>query len=150
MPRDRKFDPEDGISLPNIYAVTIQNHDDGKTYSFHVAADFTGAAIAKLQRICADQYGFRPHRSFTDIKMQRMRLQHYVQNPQLISTSYALALRLGESDIAGKLANRAEEITAAIYAVADRQGFKVDHSATTERLAAMLEEYDQAVIRGAK
>lgn len=94
------------IALPNVYRLTIDSPALGKPHDLYVAADFVGAAIRKAQRECILQFRFRPMRTNSVIKVQRLRARDYVQHLQGVQDAYELAYRNGEKDITDKLAGR--------------------------------------------
>lgn len=94
------------LELPNVYRLTIVSPFFSTPHDMYVAADFIGAAVRKAQRECVLQFGFRPMRSNSVIKVQRLRARDYVQHLQGVQDAYELAHRNGESDITDQLSGR--------------------------------------------
>lgn len=94
------------LNLPNVYRLTIESPFFAKPRDLYVAADFVGAAIRKAQRECILQFRFRPDRTNSVIKVQRLHARHYVTHIQGVQDAYELAHRNGESDICHKLSGR--------------------------------------------
>lgn len=94
------------LNLPNVYRLTVDSPFFDKPHDLYVAADFVGAAIRKAQRECILQFRFRPDRTNSVIKVQRLRARDYVQHLQGVQDAYELAYRNGEKDITDKLAGR--------------------------------------------
>lgn len=137
------FIPADGIPTPNVYFVTIQSAITGQTHSLYVAADYTGAVMGKLRRLCPELYGFRPYRSNCNIKMRRLRLKDYLETPHSITGAYSVALMLNEPDMAAAMHRRPQEVSDAIMDVANQRGVKINYDSTMERLADMLDEQER-------
>lgn len=94
------------LNLPNVYRLTVDSPLFDKPHDLYVAADFVGAAIRKAQRECVQQFRFRPDRTNSVIKVQRLHARHYVTHTQGVQDAYELAHRNGESDICRKLSGR--------------------------------------------
>lgn len=105
---------EQDLSLPNVYFVTVSSAITGETHHLYVPADFSGSAFLKTQNICADRYNFRPYRSNSTVKMRRLRLSDYLENPDALRAALVTAAELGERDTVAALRRRPQEIAALI------------------------------------
>lgn len=120
------------LPLPNIYYATVQSAITGEVHHLYVAADFTGAAITKVSNLCAEFKGFRPYRSTATVKLRRLKLQDYLDNPDALRLATFNAAALGERETCQRLQHRPRQVNAALVAA----GAKVD----TEAVAAALGE----------
>lgn len=127
--------PRLNLSTPNVYFVTVNSALDGSVYHLYVAADFTGAALRKVTNLCVDRHGFRPYPSNSVIKMRRMRLQDYLENPRALGMAIDTAKELGEKDIVRALEKRPEEIAALLSSPA---AITVDFDAVAKALGEQL------------
>jgi hypothetical protein len=102
------------LPTPNIYFVSVQNAMDGQTHSLYVAADFTGAALKKVERLCIDRHGFRPVRSNSVVKMRRLKLRDYLENTGALGLAMVTARELGERDTLAELGKRPQQVRDAV------------------------------------
>lgn len=123
------------LPTPNIYFVTVNSAIDGSTHHLYVAADFSGAAMRKVQNLCADAHGFRPYRSNSVVKMRRLRLQDMLETPSALAKAMETARTLGEKDTLAALEKRPEEIAALLAGPAAQT---VDFDAVAEALGEQL------------
>lgn len=103
---------EQDLSLPNVYFVTVSSAITGETHHLYIPADFSGSAFRKAQNICADRYNFRPFRSNSTVKMRRLKLSDYLENPDALRAALVTAAELGERDTLLALRRRPQEIAA--------------------------------------
>lgn len=97
------------LPLPNVYFCTVLHAEKG-TYSFYLAADSSASAVQKVRNYCASNYGFRPYRSTTDIKLRRFLLGDYLENPEGLMQAADLARELGENSTLRDLEGRMKEV----------------------------------------
>lgn len=114
MPHAASPSTAQDLPLPNVYFVSVQNGLDGQTHSLYVAADFTGAAMKKVQNICAERHNFRPYRSNSVVKMRRLRLRDYLENTGALGAAMLTARELGERDTLAALAKRPQQVRDAV------------------------------------
>lgn len=131
--------PNQDLPLPNVYYVTVQSALDGATHHMYVAADFTGAALRKVQNLCVERYGFRPYKGNSSIKMRRFKLQDYLECPSGLVQALATAHQLGERDTLDALQRRPREVREAMQAPRETPA-PIDHDAVMVALAAALAE----------
>ena len=105
---------EQDLSLPNVYFVTVSSAITGETHHLYIPADFSGSAFRKTQNICAERFHFRPFRSNSTVKMRRLKLSDYIENPDALRAALVTAAELGERDTVAALAKRPQEIAALI------------------------------------
>ena len=122
------------LPLPNIYFATVESAVTGQTIHTYIAADFVGAAIAKVGNLCADQHGFRPYRSTATVKLRRLKLQDYLDNPDALRLATFNAAALGERETCLRLQHRPRQVNEALIKV----GAKVDHDAVDAALGEAL------------
>lgn len=135
-----KVIPRLDLPTPNIYFVTVNCAIDGSVNHLYVAADFSGAALRKVQNICSDKHGFRPYRSNSVIKMRRLRLQDMLETPSALAKAIETAKELGEKDIVAALEKRPEQIAALLQGPAVE---RVDFDAVARALAEQLRTLDK-------
>lgn len=97
-----EVDVNANLPLPNIYFCSVYPFH-GVPVHAHIAADFTGAALNKLQQWCASEYNFKPYRSTASIKMRRLLLGDILESPETYDRALAYAKLRGEGDIVAKL-----------------------------------------------
>ena len=122
------------LPLPNIYFATVESAVTGQTIHTYIAADFVGAAIAKVGNLCADRHGFRPYRSTATVKLRRLKLQDYLDNPDALRLATFNAAALGERETCLRLQHRPRQVNEALIKV----GAKVDHEAVARALGEAL------------
>ena len=127
------------LPTPNIYFVTVNSAIDGSVHHLYVAADFSGAAMRKVQNLCADAHGFRPYRSNSVVKMRRLRLQDMLETPSALAKAMETARTLGEKDTLAALERRPEEIAALMAGPAAQT---VDFDAVAKTLGEQLRALD--------
>lgn len=123
------------LGLPNIYFVTVNSAIDGSVHHLYVAADFSGAAMRKVQNLCADAHGFRPYRSNSVVKMRRLKLQDMLETPSALAKAMETARLLGEKDTLAALEKRPDEIAALMAGPAAQT---VDFDAVAKALGEQL------------
>lgn len=96
------------LSLPNVYFMTVSH--GGQTYTTYIAADYSMAAIRKMQRFCVDQHGFRPVRANSDTKMRRMKLGDYLECPEAVPVALSNAIITNELGTIKALEQRRAEV----------------------------------------
>jgi hypothetical protein len=144
-----KTDSQD-LPLPNVYFVSVQNGLDGQTHSLYVAADFTGAAMKKVQNICAERHGFRPYRSNSVVKMRRLRLRDYLENSGALGAAMVTANELGERDTIAGLAKRPQQVRDALAMqnlLHSEQTAPVDAEAAWDALCTAMEGADKVIAK---
>ena len=124
------------LPLPNIYFATVESAVTGQTIHTYIAADFVGAAIAKVGNLCADRHGFRPYRSTATVKLRRLKLQDYLDNPDALRLATFNAAVLGERETCLRLQHRPRQVNEALIKV----GAKVDHDAVDAALGEALRQ----------
>lgn len=124
------------LPLPNIYFATVTS-DTGKTIHTHVAADFVGAALAKVGNLCAELHGFRPYRSNAVIKLRRMKLMDYAQNPEALGVALSNASLLGERETVARLLHRPRQVNTLLHDLAS-PACRVDTEAVARALGEAL------------
>lgn len=126
------------LPLPNVYFMTVQHN--GQTYTTYIAADYSGAAVRKLQRLCVDEHGFRPVRANSDTKMRRLKLGDYLECPDAIPAALINAIKSSEYSTIKALENRRCEIDALVMQLNDRgvDPHSVDFADVEAQLAAAL------------
>lgn len=125
------------LPLPNIYFATVESAVTGQTIHTYIAADFVGAAIAKVGNLCADKHGFRPYRSNSVIKLRRLKLLDYVQSPDALGTAISNATLLGERETAARLTHRPRQVAGLLNGL-DSNSSRVDHEAVARALGEAL------------
>ncbi|CAD5377344.1 hypothetical protein OF001_U20271 [Pseudomonas sp. OF001] len=125
------------LPLPNIYFASVTSAVTGETLHLHVAADFVGAALSKVGNLCADQHGFRPYRSNAVIKLRRLKLLDYVQNPEALGAAISNATLLGERETVARLAHRPRQVNALLNDLGSGPD-KVDTEAVARALGEAL------------
>lgn len=126
------------LPLPNIYFTSVVPFN-GATRHLYVAADFTGAALAKVHVHCIDNFGFRPTRSSSDVKFRRMRLGDVMENPAGYESALNLAKQMGESDLVRKL-------EALPQWIADKLGVPLPGSLSDRQGSNLLAELSRQLI----
>ena len=124
------------LPLPNIYFASVTSAVTGETHHMYVAADFVGAAIAKVGNLCAETKGFRPYRSTATVKLRRLKLQDYLDNPDALRLATFNAAVLGERETCLRLQHRPRQVNEALIKV----GAKVDHEAVAAALGEALRQ----------
>lgn len=127
------------LPLPNIYFVSVTHALTGQTHHMYIPADFNGAAFKKAQNLCAERHHFRPYRSNSIIKMRRLKLSDYLENPGALPAAAAVAAELGERDMVSALAKRPQEIAALV----EQRGEPIDFDALAKALGEQLRAVDQ-------
>jgi len=130
---------EQDLSLPNVYFVTVSSAITGETHHLYIPADFSGSAFRKAQNICAERFHFRPFRSNSTVKMRRLKLSDYLENPDALRAALVTAAELGERDTLLALRRRPQEI-AAMLSVAEQP--VIDFDAVLGRLKEQLSTLD--------
>lgn len=122
------------LPTPNVYLATVSYN--GKSFSTFIAADYSGAAIKKVQRWCADNYLFRPTRGNSDTKLRRFKLGDYLETPEGLQQALINAQEAHERDTVQALNQRHQQVSDLI---ADLQGTSQrDFSAIEAQLAHAL------------
>lgn len=135
------------LPLPNIYFASIHNGLTGETHSIYVAADFTGAAFAKVGNLCADRFNFRPYRSNATIKLRRLKLGDMVENPYALTAAVEVAHALGERETVARLQHRPRQVQQALFSLNTDQrtlSHHVDAEAVCKALGEALREAEIA------
>lgn len=127
------------LPLPNIYFVSVTHALTGQTHHMYIPADFNGAAFKKAQNLCAERHHFRPYRSNSIIKMRRLKLSDYLENPGALPAAAAVAAELGERDMVAALAKRPQEIAALV----EQRGEPIDFDSLAKALGEQLRAVDQ-------
>lgn len=96
------------LPTPNVYLATVSHQ--GKTYSTFIAADYSLAAIRKVQRWCVDNHLFRPTRGNSDTKLRRFRLGDYLETPEGLQQALINAQEAHERDTLLALDKRRQEV----------------------------------------
>lgn len=126
------------LPLPNIYFVSVTHALTGQTHHMYIPADFNGAAFKKAQNLCADRHHFRPYRSNSVIKMRRLKLSDYLENPGALTAAAEVASELGERDMVAALVKRPQEIAALM----EQRGEAIDFDALAKALGEQLRTLD--------
>lgn len=122
------------LPLPNVYMATVTHQ--GQMYCTYVAADYSLAAIKKLQRWCVDNHHFRPTRGNSDTKLRRMRLGDYLETPEALQQALINAQEAHERDTYQELVERHQQVN---DIMADLEGTsQTDFAAVEAELAAAL------------
>lgn len=122
------------LPTPNVYLATVSHQ--GKTYSTFIAADYSLAAIRKVQRWCVDNHLFRPTRGNSDTKLRRFRLGDYLETPEGLHTALTNAQEAHERDTVLALNERRDHVNDIL---ADLQGTsQCDFEVVEQELAAAL------------
>ena len=127
------------LPLPNVYFVSVTHALTGQTHHMYIPADFNGSAFKKAQNLCAERHNFRPYRSNSVIKMRRLKLSDYLENPGALPAAAAVAAELGERDMVAALAKRPQEIAAMM----EQRGETIDFDALAKALGEQLRTVDQ-------
>ena len=122
------------LPTPNVYLATITHQ--GQMYSTYVAADYSLAAIKKLQRWCVDNHHFRPTRGNSDTKLRRMRLGDYLETPEALQEALINAQEAHERDTCLKLAERRDHVNSLLADL--MRTTQCDFEAVEAELAAAL------------
>lgn len=85
----------------NIYKITVTPLYGAAAHPFsgYVAAEFIGAAIAKVRRLCADHHGFRPFRGNSSMNIVRIGVSNARHHPEAVVCALRTAVELGERDV---------------------------------------------------
>lgn len=124
------------LPTPNVYLATVQH--GGAIFTTYVAADYSGAAIRKLQRWCVDNHGFRPNRANSDTKLRRFRLGDYLECPEGLQVALENAVTAHERDTAQKLTYRRTEVDDLLSGFSDALSAGHDVEAIEAMMAAEL------------
>lgn len=144
-PRPSAASATSNLPLPNVYFASITSHLDGQTRHLYVAADFSGAATAKVANVCAERFGFRPYRSNSVIKLRRLLLTDYLENPAALTEALITAHELGERDTVERLKKRPQEVEA-LLACGTAGGSQIDAEEIMRKLGEALRESDPAAV----
>ena len=125
------------LPLPNVYLATVEAVGQ-PTRHLYIAADFTGAAIAKLRQHCREEWGFAPYSSNSNIKLRRLKLGHYLQSPQALQEAGELAAKRHERDTVEALHQRRREVEALCQQLVEAREGGVDFDAVEAALAREL------------
>lgn len=93
---------EDDLPKPNIYFTSVFPFT-GEPRHTYIAADFTGAALAKSRTWCKERFNFMPMRSNCNLKFRRMKLGDILENPEAFAKAYDNAKAAGERDIVQRM-----------------------------------------------
>lgn len=115
------------LPTPNVYLATVSYN--GNLYTTFVAADYSGAALAKVQRWCVDNHLFRPTRGNSDTKLRRFRLGDYLDTPEGLQQAIINAQEAHERSTLEALAKRHQQVNAIL---ADLQGTNRENFAALE------------------
>lgn len=96
------------LPTPNVYLATVSHQ--GKTYSTFIAADYSLAAIRKVQRWCVDNHLFRPTRGNSDTKLRRFKLGDYLETPEGLQQAMINAQEAHERDTVLALGKRHQQV----------------------------------------
>lgn len=125
------------LPLPNVYFVTVDSATHGR-HHVYVAADFSGSAVAKVQRHCAENLRFRPSRGNSDIKLRRFKLGDYLECPEGLQAAYELAASMHERSTVEALNKRRHEVGQILEQIA--QVGATDFAAVERALAEELRQ----------
>lgn len=131
LPRELR---DKDLPLPNVYLATVSHN--GQSYSTFVAADYSLAAIRKMQRWCVDNHLFRPTRGNSDTKIRRFRLGDYLETPEGLQVALINALECHERSTVVALEERRQQVNELLAAFQDTT--KRDFAAIEKDLAAAL------------
>lgn len=131
---------DQSLPLPNIYFVTVMHVQTG-VHSFYLAADSSAAAVQKVRNYCAEQFGFRPYRSTTDIKLRRFLLGDYLENPQGLQEAVDIAHAMGERSTVESLEGRMADVQSLLQTT--QEATSVDFDEVAEKLANELRDLDR-------
>lgn len=111
------------LPTPNVYLATVSYQ--GNLYTTFIAADYSGAALAKVQRWCVDNHLFRPTRGNSDTKLRRFRLGDYLDTPEGLHQAIINAQEAHERSTLEALAERHEQVNTLLADLldADRKDF---------------------------
>jgi hypothetical protein len=105
-------------------------------FSTFIAADYSLAAIRKIQRWCVEHHAFRPTRGNSDTKLRRLRLGDYLETPEALKGALLNAQEAHERDTCQALNQRHQEVNDLL---AQLEGVsKSDFAAVEAELAAAL------------
>lgn len=118
------------LPLPNIYFTSVSPFN-GQTQHLYIAADFTGAAMAKLQVHCVETLGFRPMRSNSKVRFRRLKLGDLIDNPAAYEAALARSIAAKEWDVVARLEQLPEWI-------ADKLGIGVPGAVEPDAAARLV------------
>lgn len=113
------------LPVPNVYFATITSATHGTTHMY-VAADFSGAALRKVQNHCAEQLGFRPNRANSNIRLRRYRLGDYLAHPQGLQDAVDHARLNHEHSTVKALEGRQHEVNEILAELTEVREQKLD------------------------
>lgn len=90
------------LPLPNVYWCSVDMPEVGQFHT-HLASDHTIAAVKKMANWCAENRGFRPYRSNSQLKVRRLKLGDLIENPEAHRIALDNARAAGESDVIAAL-----------------------------------------------
>lgn len=133
LPRELR---DKNLPTPNVYLATVSYQ--GQIYTTFIAADYSLAAIRKVQRWCVDNHSFRPTRGNSDTKLRRFRLGDYLETPEGLQVAMANAQVFHERDTVLALSQRQEDVNDSLGHLNDHPD--VDFAAVEAGLARALRQ----------
>ena len=96
--RQRRFDHDTDLPLPNVYWCTVTLPDRKKIHT-HLADYHTKAVVAKLADWCERHKGSRPYRSNSQVRVRRLKLCDVIQTPDAYQVALHNARVAGEEEL---------------------------------------------------
>lgn len=137
------------LPLPNIYFCSVNNALTNENHTIYVAADFTGSALKKVQRLCVDRHGFKPVRANSIVKMRRLKLRDMLECSGALGLAMVTARELGERDTLAALAKRPKQVRDAAQMqnlLSGDAGGAIDAEAVMRALGDALRSADVAAV----
>lgn len=114
--RGCRFMSNTDLPLPNVYWCSVDMPEKGSFHT-HLASDHTIAAVKKMANWCAENRGFRPYRSNSQLKVRRLKLGDLIENPEAHQIALDNARAAGESDVIAALEKLPAWIAAHVQAL---------------------------------
>ena len=87
-----------------IWSATVVPTNGQDPVSFHVAADFVGAALSKVQRFVHSEQGWRPHKGNSRVTLKRVTLAALLASGSVaVGEAAGVAVLQGERDTLKRL-----------------------------------------------
>lgn len=137
---DRLLTPElynADLPLPNVYFVTVNSMTHGQ-HHLYIAADYTGAAMKKVQRHCRENLHFAAHRGNCDIKLRRFRLGDYLECPEGLQQAGETAHLAHEWSTVRALSERGQQVQQLVADLVEAKEGPADQAVSWNELDAQL------------
>lgn len=125
------------LPTPNVYFVTVNSVTKGQ-HHLYVAADYSGAALRKVQRHCREHLHFAAHRGNCDIKMRRFRLGDYLECPEGLQAAGEAAHLAHEWSTVRALEERGKQVQALLADLATAKHEGADQTISWDILDEQL------------